>query len=408
MPNSLRPEHLLAAILSTIEDGLLSFTLEGTIQTWSRGAARLYGYAEAEMLGQPLARLLPLYEVPSYERLLHAALQGEFPSCEKTERLRIDGSIIRVTLNHTPIRNESGDITAILEIGRALCCESIEAAEKTQLGLLAEQMPIALWTTDQNLRIKSHWGGGFRETRIRPGELVGRSVFEYLKCQDPHTAPIAQHYETLRGMSTRFEYKRNNRVFEVHLEPLRGASPEIIGCVGAGLDITERKKNEERIHYQASHDELTGLANYREFLGRLEREVRRAERSNHSFAVLLLDLDQLKRINDRLGHLAGNRALQRLSEVVKEQCRSTDLAARYGGDEFAVVLIDADPGMARQIAERVEKALRCDANDPPLSASIGIGVYPDDGRTAHELLEAADRQLYQRKRARRSRGVSAR
>jgi diguanylate cyclase (GGDEF)-like protein len=174
------------------------------------------------------------------------------------------------------------------------------------------------------------------------------------------------------------------------------------------MDITARNKTEEKVRYQATHDALTGLANYREFLDTLEREIRRGERSHRSFAVLLLDLDALKSINDHLGHLAGNRALKRLSEVMKEQCRSTDLAARYGGDEFAVLLIDADPGMARQIAGRVQIALRNGPEQPPLSVSIGVSVYPDDGRSAQDLLEAADRELYQRKRASRGRSVAAR
>jgi PAS domain S-box-containing protein len=148
-----------------------------------------------------------------------------------------------------------------LERGRAPSWNGGSEAPEAQLRFLAEQMPLALWTTDQDLRITSNWGAGLLAARIRPGELVGRSVFEYLKCQDPHTAPIAQHYEALRGTSSRFEYKRKSRVLEVHLEPLRSATGEIIGCIGAGLDITERKKSEERVRYQATHDALTGLAN---------------------------------------------------------------------------------------------------------------------------------------------------
>jgi diguanylate cyclase (GGDEF)-like protein len=187
---------------------------------------------------------------------------------------------------------------------------------------------------------------------------------------------------------------------------LRTASGEISGCIGAGIDITDRKRGEDQIRFQATHDALTGLANYREFIDTLEREVRRADRSKHPFALLLLDLDDLKTINDKYGHLAGNRALKRLSEAIKEQSRATDLAARYGGDEFAIVLIDADPGMANRIAQRVESALRNDREQPTLRASIGISIYPEDGRTAAELLQAADRHLYQRKKAAHAQGVS--
>jgi diguanylate cyclase (GGDEF)-like protein len=138
----------------------------------------------------------------------------------------------------------------------------------------------------------------------------------------------------------------------------------------------------------------------------MEREARRAERSKHSFALLLLDLDGLKAVNDKYGHLVGNRALKRLSEVIKEHSRATDLAARYGGDEFAVVLIDADPGMANRIAQRVQKALRDGREQPPLTVSIGMSASPEDGRTVPELLQAADRHLYKRKKAAYAQDVS--
>jgi PAS domain S-box-containing protein len=305
---NLPSQRQLAAIVSSTEAGLLSFALDGTIQVWSRGAERWYGYTEAEIKGQPLSRVLAEQIAPQYEGLIHAAISGEFLQIETTERRHKDGSVIRVSVTRTPVRDANGQIVEILEWGK---------------------MPA--W--------QAYCGAGLPGSKARPDELLGRSVQEYLKCQDHDTTPMAQHHEALQGMSVRFEYKRNNRVLELPVGPLRSASGEIIGCIGAGLDISERKKTEERVRDQATHDALTDLANYREFVDALERELRRSGRSNRSFAVLLLDLDALKRINDRLGNLAGNRAPKRLADVMKEQCRSTDLAARYGGDEFAVLLI---------------------------------------------------------------------
>ena len=408
MPLQPRTEHLLAAILSSTEDAVLSFGLDGTVQTWSPGAQRLYGHCESEIVGQPLARLLPVADTPGFDGLIRAAISGNFPHHETSPRLHKDGSQILVRLVHTPVRDDHGHIIAIVENGSSVASNCIESAGEAHLKLLIDQMPMVVWTTDKKLRITSYLGARLRGAKIRNEELLGKSVYEYLKCQDPHTTPIAQHYEALRGVSSQFEYKLNNRTFELHVEPLRSHSAEIIGVVGAGLDITERKKNEEKVHHQATHDALTGLANYREFLDSLEREIRRGERSNRSFAVLLLDLDDLKVVNDRFGHLAGNRALKRLSEVMKEQCRSTDLAARYGGDEFAVLLVDGDPGMARQIAGRIEHALGARREEPRLSVSIGISIFPDDGRSVQDLLEAADRELYQRKRGTRGRVTPAR
>ena len=405
MPLSPRPEQLLAAILSSSEDGLLSFSLDGTVQTWSRGAERLYGYTFNEMVKQPFARLLPFREIPAHALLLRDARCGNFSRQTTAERVHKDGSPIHITLQRTAIRNEQGEVIEVMEIGRTLEC-SDAVRHQGQLRSLLEQMPAVLWTTDRNLRITSNWGSVL-QSGLCPGDVVGQTIQEYLKCEDARTVPVEQHAEALRGLSTQFEYRHKNRDFEIHLGPFRAPGGEIIGCIGAGIDITERKRQETEIHYQATHDGLTGLANYRQFVHALEREVGRAERSNRTFAVLLLDLDDLKYINDRFGHLAGNRALQRLADVMREQCRSTDLAVRYGGDEFALLLIEADPGMARRVADRIEGALKNDLEQPRLNVSIGIGIYPEDGRAGQQLLAAADRHLYSRKKAPRGHGVTS-
>jgi len=405
MPHRQVREHLLAALLESPEDAILSVSLDGAIDTWSQGAQCIYGYPAEEITGQPLSRLVPLHEWPGLQNIFSLAASNGSACSETTERLHKDGSRKFLRVKRLFVRDEQGNVTGFLERARALNSCGADTLAEAPLRSIIEQMPGLHWMTDQNLRITANWGKDLAAAKILPDALVGRSVCEFLACADRHTTPIAEHYDALRGLSSQFELGWKNRVLDVRLEPLRTPAAEIAGCLGSAMDITARKKNEEQAHHQARHDALTGLANYREFMDRLEQEVRRAERSHHSFTVLLLDLDGLKRINDLHGHLAGNRALQRLAAVMNEHCRSTDLAVRYGGDEFALLMIDSDKGMAEQVAHRVENGLQSDQGKPPISVSIGVGVYPEDGRSAHELIEAADRQLYNYKRTENRRTV---
>jgi diguanylate cyclase (GGDEF)-like protein len=159
----------------------------------------------------------------------------------------------------------------------------------------------------------------------------------------------------------------------------------------------------EQVSHLASSDPLTGLANYRRLLEVLETEIQRSRRSQRPFAVVLLDLDGLKQINDRFGHLTGSRALKRLGNLLRVHCRTTDTAARYGGDEFALVLPEAGHDAAHLVADRIRERLQKDMQGPPISVSAGVAVYPRDGLTIEKLLGAADRALYSMKGQKRNR-----
>jgi len=164
------------------------------------------------------------------------------------------------------------------------------------------------------------------------------------------------------------------------------------------LEVWERRRQEEHAKRLAVTDPLTGLANYRLLLERIDAEVKRYGRTNKPFSVLLLDLDGLKKINDEYGHLVGSLAICRLAEVLHLSCRETDTAARYGGDEFALVLTESSGAAAKVVAQRVAQRLSQDAEEPRLCVSIGVAEFPRDGATIEHLLSAADQALYNDKR----------
>jgi diguanylate cyclase (GGDEF)-like protein/PAS domain S-box-containing protein len=159
-------------------------------------------------------------------------------------------------------------------------------------------------------------------------------------------------------------------------------------------NVTQQRKLEDHLRQQAAKDALTGLANYRHLVETVDGEIKRSERTAREFALLFLDLDGLKQINDRFGHLVGSQALCRLADVLCICSRKVDTPARFGGDEFALVLPETGQVPANLVAQRVCDSLANDGREPKLSVSIGVAIYPGDGESVDSLLGAADAALY--------------
>jgi diguanylate cyclase (GGDEF)-like protein/PAS domain S-box-containing protein len=196
------------------------------------------------------------------------------------------------------------------------------------------------------------------------------------------------------GGTRQFEILRTNLLHDEHVR----------GIVLNGRDVSERKAFEEQLAHQAFHDPVTGLANRALFGERVRHAVARARRENDGLAVIFLDLDDFKTVNDSLGHAAGDQVLMEVAKRLAISVRSADTAARFGGDEFAVLLEGVESAQAAaeaasRILESLADPLRIDQKEIPIRASLGISVVEDDGVTdADELIRNADAAMYIAKR----------
>jgi diguanylate cyclase (GGDEF)-like protein len=168
-------------------------------------------------------------------------------------------------------------------------------------------------------------------------------------------------------------------------------------AVVLGGTLLDNARLFDRVRQLAVTDSLTGLSNYRTLINTMETELQRSRRTGRPFAILLFDLDGLKTINDKHGHLVGSRAICRLANILRMHSRAMDTAARYGGDEFAVVLPEAGDEAATSVSMRICERLAKDGEFPHITVSVGAAVFPQDGETLDDLFTVADRSLYRMK-----------
>ncbi len=215
------------------------------------------------------------------------------------------------------------------------------------------------------------------------------------------------HRQALDGTPLSFEFTWGGRIRQAHIEPLRDAQRAIVGTIGVALDVTEQRDAAARVERLSSYDQLTDLPNRALFEDRVSQAVALAHRYSRSVAVLFLDLDRFKIVNEALGHAAGDEVLRIAATRIGALVREGDTLARFSGDEFALVLTDAADrrtvgAVAQRILDSYAAPLHIGERELYLTTSVGIAMYPDDAGDMESLIKGAEMAMYESKRSGRN------
>jgi diguanylate cyclase (GGDEF)-like protein/PAS domain S-box-containing protein len=412
-------ERRLQLALEASEVSVWEFDVETGHVAFSRELGPFLGYAEQDVPARIEAweALVHPDDVKRLRLALAKHYRGETPRLEIEYRIRSkDGEWHWLqTVGRTVRRDSQGratmmsgthhDVTERRRAGEMLRLQELAIDAATNAILIVDALAPDFPVVHVNRAFQ-------RITGYRPDEVIGRNC-RFLQRDDrdqPDLERLREAVATGAEASVLLRnYQKDGTLFwnNIRISPLRNDEGVVTHFVGIQSDVTELKQYEAELEYRANYDGLTGLANKNLLNDRLDHAISFTDRSHRKFALLYLDLDRFKIINDSLGHASGDALLRTIALRLRSCVRESDTVARLGGDEFAVVLHEVEntgwiAGIAQKILTEVDQPIAIDGRDVFTSASIGICVFPDDGDNRDALLKHADTAMYRAKHAGRN------
>jgi diguanylate cyclase (GGDEF)-like protein/PAS domain S-box-containing protein len=415
LSESKESEARYRGLLEAAPDAMVVVNQGGEIVLLNVQAEKQFGYRRDELVGQKVKNIIPegFAErlIADGTRSAAEALAQQIGTGIELNGRRKDGSEFPIEIMLSPLESAEGILVtaAIRDISvRKAAEEHLAQMEGRYRGLL-EAAPDAMVVVDQsgeivllNVQAEKHFG-------YRRDELIGQKVkniipkgfAERLISDALRSAEDALAQQIGTGIELNGRRKDGSEFpIEIMLSPLEGAEGVLV--TAAIRDITTRRKAEALMIHSSEHDFLTGLPNRTLLSDRVNQAIRMAIRHKRKVAVLFLDLDGFKHINDSLGHPTGDKLLQSVGNRLVDCVRGSDTVSRQGGDEFVVLLSEEEDSedasiTAKRMLRAVAEAHFIDQHDLHITCSVGVSLYPDDGLNAETLIKNADTAMYQAK-----------
>ena len=407
-------EQRFRSLFETIACGVLVQGAKGEVLAANRAAEEILGVGLAEMRGRSSAELWEVEEEGyGKQRPALIALATRQPVRNYTFRIRRrDGEVRWLQADSIPVLDQEAEptqvVSSIIDVTERNRAEDALRESEERFRAVYDQAGLGIARLSLEGKIKDANPALVQMLGFAAAELVGHDVQEFIHTDDFRSEAwpdiVSGHRRSLQA-EVRFLRKDRGLMWgQTTLTGVRGRDGKITFLIGMVEDVTERKAQEAAIAHQAMHDALTDLPNRALLADRLHQAIRVAKREHHHLALLMMDLDHFKEVNDTFGHQAGDVLLRDVAARLRGQLRGSDTVARLGGDEFALLLsrvetANAAAHIARKLLHALDAPFVVEGETVDIGASIGISMYPEHGSDADLLMRHADVAMYVAKRA---------